>query len=636
MKKIILLFIASIITINAQILNEFRGVKLTDIDSQILYSDENIAKGMDYLASINANALLVVVLNGGWTQYPSATMDSLFGQSIESTFYGRDPLERVVIEAHRNGIEVFPWFEYGFASWYSGGTPPFGGHILAKYPEWACRTRDGKIATKNGFDWMSPINPDVQNFINSLVKETLNNYDIDGVEFSDRIPAMPVEGGYDSVTVELYKQEHNGAVPPNDYNNSAWKRWRADKMNDWYRDVREIAKSYGEYHFVSSSPSIYPWGYDNYLQDAKTWIDEDIVDHFIPQLYRYDLSSYLYELNQAISQVGNDKLDILFPGILMNIGVGSNAYVMSPEYLTQAIQTNRDKEIKGEAYFFYEGLRKNNDQLGTLLKENFYKEEAVLPGREGVWRPKADIVNETDSYTTLTGEWSEYQMAGFDGTILRNSSSQNFASAEYKIDVKFPAYFDVYTYSVPNTIWSKNADYTIYSASDSVKIKYDQSNTKKKGWQKLTTVYLEEGIQKVVKLANSQLEEGRHLIADAVMIMINRKLSPNVVVTSVSEDESELTQVVPTEFVLEQNYPNPFNPVTTIKYSIPANVETSYMTSLRVFDILGNEVAELVNEQKQAGTYEVKFNAGNLSSGFYIYKLQAGKFSQVRKMMLLK
>ena len=92
----------------------------------------------------------------------------------------------------------------------------------------------------------------------------------------------------------------------------------------------------------------------------------------------------------------------------------------------------------------------------------------------------------------------------------------------------------------------------------------------------------------------------------------------------------------PTEFVLEQNYPNPFNPVTKIKYSIPANVETSYMTSLRVFDILGNEVAELVNEQKQAGTYEVKFNAGNLSSGFYIYKLQAGKFSQVRKMMLLK
>ncbi|MBZ0183847.1 MAG: T9SS type A sorting domain-containing protein, partial [Melioribacteraceae bacterium] len=70
----------------------------------------------------------------------------------------------------------------------------------------------------------------------------------------------------------------------------------------------------------------------------------------------------------------------------------------------------------------------------------------------------------------------------------------------------------------------------------------------------------------------------------------------------------------------------------SIEYTVPSS---EYVT-LKVYDILGNEVAELVNEQKQAGTYEVNFNAGNLSSGFYIYKLQAGKFSQVRKMMLLK
>jgi uncharacterized lipoprotein YddW (UPF0748 family) len=629
MKKILLtLFL--IITISAQSLQEFRAVKITDIDSQILFTDENIAGGMDYLESINTNVVLVVVLNGGWTQYPSAVMDSLFGKSIETTFYGRDPLERILIEAHRNGIEVYPWFEYGFASWYSGGTAPFGGHILAKFPEWACRTIDGKIATKNGFDWMSPINPDVQNFINSLVEETLNNYDIDGVEFSDRIPAMPVEGGYDSVTVELYKADHSGNLPPTDYNNSAWKRWRADKMNQWYRDVRELTKSYGEYHFVSSSPSIYPWGYDNYLQDAKTWIDEDIVDHFIPQLYRYDFNSYLYELNQAVNQVGNDKLDILFPGILMNIGTGSNAYVMSDAYLTQAIQANRSKGLKGEAYFFYEGLRKNNDQLGNLLKDNFYQEKAVVPGRNGIWRPKADIVNETDLNAKLIGAWDNYQMAGYDGTILRNSSNSEYAAVEYSIDVKFPAYFDIYTYSIPNTIWTKNANYTIYGASDSVMVTFDQSNTKKKGWQKLTTVYLEEGLQKVIKLDNSQLEDGKHLISDAVMIMINRKLSPDVVVTSV--EESDITEETPSNYILMQNYPNPFNPSTSIEYSVPI----SQYVSLKVYDILGNQVAELVNERKDAGRYEVNFNASNLSSGVYFYKITAGNHIETKKMMLIK
>ena len=93
----------------------------------------------------------------------------------------------------------------------------------------------------------------------------------------------------------------------------------------------------------------------------------------------------------------------------------------------------------------------------------------------------------------------------------------------------------------------------------------------------------------------------------------------------------------PTEFVLEQNYPNPFNPVTTIKYSIPA-VGTRHGVSvkLKVYDILGNEVATLVNEQKTAGTYEVNFNASNLSSGVYFYKLQAGNFVQTKKLMLLR
>ena len=86
------------------------------------------------------------------------------------------------------------------------------------------------------------------------------------------------------------------------------------------------------------------------------------------------------------------------------------------------------------------------------------------------------------------------------------------------------------------------------------------------------------------------------------------------------------------EFNISQNYPNPFNPTTSIKYTVPSN---EYVT-LKVYDILGNEVATLVNERKESGNYTVNFDGDKLSSGLYIYKLQAGKFSQVRKMMLLK
>ena len=95
---------------------------------------------------------------------------------------------------------------------------------------------------------------------------------------------------------------------------------------------------------------------------------------------------------------------------------------------------------------------------------------------------------------------------------------------------------------------------------------------------------------------------------------------------------------LPSKFELLQNYPNPFNPVTTIKYSIPA-VETRRGVSviLKIYDILGNEIATLVNEQKQAGEYEVNFNASNLAGGIYLYRLQTSSgVVLTKKLILLK
>jgi hypothetical protein len=85
-------------------------------------------------------------------------------------------------------------------------------------------------------------------------------------------------------------------------------------------------------------------------------------------------------------------------------------------------------------------------------------------------------------------------------------------------------------------------------------------------------------------------------------------------------------------FVLNQNYPNPFNPTTTISYSIPNNG----LLILKVYDILGKEVAELVNEAKDAGNYSVTFNASELPSGIYFYTLTSGNFTATKKLILLR
>lgn len=95
----------------------------------------------------------------------------------------------------------------------------------------------------------------------------------------------------------------------------------------------------------------------------------------------------------------------------------------------------------------------------------------------------------------------------------------------------------------------------------------------------------------------------------------------------------------PINFMLEQNYPNPFNPTTTIRYSIPditRNEAKNLFVSLKVYDILGNEVATLVEEEKPAGQYVVEFSGADLPSGIYLYRLKADTFSETKKLILMK
>ena len=121
---------------------------------------------------------------------------------------------------------------------------------------------------------------------------------------------------------------------------------------------------------------------------------------------------------------------------------------------------------------------------------------------------------------------------------------------------------------------------------------------------------------------------GNDGIIDDTLFVVNE-------LTGIHDEESLQN---PAEYFLAQNYPNPFNPTTKIKYSIPATVKTGHASSLqlKVYDILGREVATLVNKQQQPGNYEVEFNASNLSSGIYFYELKAGNFVQTKKMILIR
>jgi hypothetical protein len=117
---------------------------------------------------------------------------------------------------------------------------------------------------------------------------------------------------------------------------------------------------------------------------------------------------------------------------------------------------------------------------------------------------------------------------------------------------------------------------------------------------------------------------------DLIVLMLQHLIIDNWMVTTPTDVEGD--QIVPEKFALLQNYPNPFNPSTKITYNIPQRSNVS----LKIYDMLGKEIATLVNEQKEVGTYNVQFDASKLSSGVYIYSIQAGDFLVSRKMILMK
>jgi len=112
----------------------------------------------------------------------------------------------------------------------------------------------------------------------------------------------------------------------------------------------------------------------------------------------------------------------------------------------------------------------------------------------------------------------------------------------------------------------------------------------------------------------------------------SQAIRPNLCFVFTPLSENTPSTNVPDKFSLSQNYPNPFNPVTKIEFTLPK--QTAVI--IKIFDVLGREIRTLVNDVKPAGYYSVDFNASELSSGVYYYKIEAGNFTDVKKMTIIK
>jgi uncharacterized lipoprotein YddW (UPF0748 family) len=332
-----------------------RGVWLTNVVSDAFSSRESLKNAVKLCSDNGINTIFVVVWNRGRTLYPSKTMKDLIGIESDEKLNGRDILKETIDAAKPLGIRVFAWFEFGFSCDYSDKN------------EYGALDRDGKIVKKNGFRWLNGFDPEVQNFMLSMLKEVVRDYpDLAGIQGDDRLPALPSEAGYDPRTISAFSNENDGKMPPNDPKETVWLDWKTGKMNDFMKRIHDELKAIKPTTVISMSPSIFNWSKIEYLQDWPAWVKNGWVDMVCPQVYRYQFERYQKEIALIKQQVGEEKLrTMVFPGILLRVG----DYYAPIDFLEKMIAENRKYGINGEVFFYYEGMKKYPEFFKNLYKE---------------------------------------------------------------------------------------------------------------------------------------------------------------------------------------------------------------------------------------------------------------------------
>jgi hypothetical protein len=333
-------------------------------------------------------------------------------------------------------------------------------------------------------------------------------------------------------------------------------------------------------------------GYDN--RDPRTAVGYTADKHVIMLTAdgRQTLSEGvgLPELAQLMINIGCVEAMNLDGGGSTQMAVGSQ-YVNSPagfrEIPTILTVTHKDS-LKLPATPYYEKVIDTGDEEASLIGEGWF-----ASANSGYW-------GTTPAQLNPIGNGSSY--------------------AEFRPRFTTDAVYEVYGWWVASSNRSQDTPFIIYhkNGTDTVRVNQAADGSM---WKLIGTYQFSSDTTQKIQISNAGTT-GNYVVADAIRLLSYDPLT--------SADENYTAQ--PSMFYLFQNYPNPFNPSTVIKYSLPAN---EFIT-LKIYDILGREIAILIEEEKPAGRYQTNFNASNLSGGVYFYQLKSASYSQTRKMILMR
>ncbi len=329
-----------------------KAVWLTNIDSQVMNSRQNLAEGLRRLADLGFNTVYPVVWQRGYTLYPSEVTKQLAGADVlpNSPFVERDMLREIIELAQPLNMRVIAWFEYGLM------LPPQSS-IARQHKDLLTLDINEKTQRIQGANgeldpnvWLNPCHQRVRKFMVDLVTEVVKKYPVAGVQLDDHF-CFPQEMGYDKFSQQLFQQHNFGDIAPIEHDSQVWLEWGAEQLTELLRQIARSVKSVRRNCLVSISPNPLNFSRHRYLADWQKWLELGLMDELVLQVYRDRLDAFEIELNKPEVLAARAKIPTSI-GIL----AGLRTRPIASPIIKEQVATIYAQQFSGLACFFYETL----------------------------------------------------------------------------------------------------------------------------------------------------------------------------------------------------------------------------------------------------------------------------------------
>ena len=541
---------------------------------------------LDFHKQAGMNAVVVQIRAACDATYPSDIepwSEWLTGQQGRSPNY--DPLAFMITETHKRGMEFHAWFNPYRAVINANVSNIAASHVSNQHPDW--------IQPYNLIRMLDPGLPAVRQYVVGVIMDVVRRYDIDAVHFDDYFYPYP-QTGFTFADDNTFTANSRGFTNKND-----WRRDNVDLLIKTVSDSVKNAKKYVKFGIspfgiwrnqssdATGSATNGLQSYSDIYGDSRRWLREGWIDYAAPQLYwsiGFAAAKYEVLVPWWANNANGKHVYIGQAAYRINNG-GTDANWSQPNLMPNELRLNRaTPSVLGSIFYNTTSLKVNPLGIIDSLKTNFYKVPSLIPPM--LWKdsiaPKAPTnltATINAAQTDVTLRWTK-PIAATDGETA--------------------SYYVVYRFLVGETINLNKATAIRYiSVSD------------------ITTSFTD-------VFANPSAFV---YVVTAVDRLHNESVASNPVTVGMTPTQ----EVIALQNRLEPNVPNPFNEATTLRYSI----EKSGFINLKIYDLSGRQITNLVNIQQNVGDYQVEWRPNNIPSGIYLAVLTTDGGSAVTQRLVL-